>query len=411
MAKRRVAVTGLGIVAPSGIGKEAFWTSSVAHRCFIRRVTRFDSHAYPCQMGGEVEGFKAEEYLAPKIIKQTDRSTHMAIAACRLAGKDGELDLQKERLEIGMYFASLFGGMQFAEPELYAQLFLGPDRVSAYQAIAWFYAATQGQLSIGTGIQGFGKSLVADRAGGLQAVALGALAIQMDHCNIAFVGGFEAPLVPYAFLIHHTSDLLSTKNHDGAYCPFDVQRTGLVLGEGSGILLLEDLEHARHRGAPVYAEVAGWAVSCDAYHFSQPAPNPDHLARCIEQALTNARLCPGDIDHISADGLGTELADRTEAAAINAVFKHDAESPTVSAPKSAIGHTLAAAGAIDAIWGCLMIQNNMVLPTVNLEQPDVSLHLNHVVGGPRSQQVNAVLCVNRGWGGLNTCLVLRRYVQ
>ena len=408
----RVVITGLGVIAPNGIGKENFWNNSVKASCFIRPITRFDATSYACRFGGEVDDFNATDFVKPKILKQTDRSTHMAMACCRMATEDGKLELsQEDPYEIGMYFANTFGGMEFAEPELYAQAFIGPDRVSAYQAIAWFYAATQGQWSISTGIRGFAKSIVADRSGGLQALGWATLAIRRGHCKVAYAGGFEAPLVPYAYLIHQTSRLLSTQISDPAraYMPFHRKRSGMVLGEGGGILLLEDLEHALNRGAPIYAELAGFAVSCDAYHSTDCAPDGEQLARCLTEAVESAGLKPEQIDHVCADGLGTYVGDYTEAAAINAVFGEFSIGPTVSAPKSMIGHTLAAAGAIDSIWACLMIKEGVLLPTINLDAPDARLNLDHVAGAPRRKQLNAVLCCGRGIGGLNTALVLRRF--
>ena len=412
MKEPRVVITGLGVIAPNGIGQEAFWRNSLAARCFIKPITHFDTSQYACKLGGRVEGFNARDFVQAKIVKQTDRSTHMALACCKMAMDDAGIDLRREDAsEIGMYFASTLGGMEFAEPELYAQVFLGPERVSAYQAIAWFYAATQGQWSIGSGIEGYGKTIVADRAGGLQALAWASLAIRRGHCALAFAGGFEAPLVPYAFLIHQTSRLLSTCNDDPcrAYKPFDRRRSGLILAEGSGILLVEELNHARKRGAHIYAEVAASAVSCDSYHPSESAPDGEQLARCLSDAVERSGLEPSGIDHISADGLATKLGDRAEAKAINAVFDQSVRGPTVSAPKSMIGHTLAAAGAIDAIWTCLMIKEKTVLPTINLDRPDPFLGLNHAKGEPRPKLINAALCCNRGYGGLNTAVVLSRY--
>lgn len=411
MSDKRVVITGLGVVAPNGIGKETFWNNSVKGHSHISAITHFNAQGYACRVGGRVENFNAADYVQPKIIKQTDRSTHMALAACRLASEDARLDLAAENPdEVGMFFANVFGGMEFAEPELYAQAFLGPNRVSAYQAIAWFYAATQGQWSIGTGMRGFGKSIVADRAGGLQALALGALAIRRGHCEVIFAGGFEAPLVPYAYLIHHTSSILTTQNVDPAraYRPFDTERSGLVLGEGSGILVLEELGHAIKRGAHIYAEVAGYASNRDADESSAAAADGGQLALCLAGAVRHAGLEPSDIDHICADGLATQEADRAEARAINEVFGEGAKRPTVSAPKSMIGHTLAAAGALDAIWSCLMMEHEMALPTINLTNPDSEFGLTHVAREPQAKRLDAVQCCGRGYGGLNVSVVLRR---
>jgi 3-oxoacyl-[acyl-carrier-protein] synthase II len=412
MKDKRVVITGLGIIAPNGIGKDAFWSNSLRGESCIKHISHFNVSNYACRVGGRVIDFKATDFVHPKIVKQTDRSTHMAIGACQLATKDANLDLAKEDLdEVGMYFANVFGGMEFAEPELYAQAFLGPNRVSAYQAIAWFYAAAQGQWSIGSGIRGFGKSIVADRAGGLQALALGALALRRGHCSLVYAGGFEAPLVPYAFLIHHTSFLLSTRNADPEeiYRPFDAARSGLVLGEGSGMLILEELEHAKARGAHIYAEVSGFASTFDSVHPAETSPDGKQLARCVSQTVDAAGLAPSDIDYVCADGVATQVADGAEARAINAIFAETSARPLVSAPKSMIGHTLAAAGAIDAIWTCLKMENEVVLPTLNLTKPDTELDPARLPQRPAFQRIDTAVCCARGYGGLNTSVALRRY--
>lgn len=411
MKRRRVVITGLGVVAPNGVGKRAFWESSLKGAPCVRRITRFDARGYSCRVAGEVEGFEATDFLHPKVAKQTDRSVHMALACCRMAAEDAGLDLQCEPPgEVGMYFANLFGGMEFAEPELYAQTYLGSARVSAYQAIAWFYAAAQGQWSIATGVRGFGKSIVADRAGGLQALAWGALAIQRGHCSVVFAGGFEAPLVPYVFLIHQSSGLLARSNGDPrrVYRPFDAERTGMVLAEGSAVLVLEELERACRRGAPIYAEIAGYAASHDSAHPADPAPDGRQLARCLRGAMEHAGLEPEQIDHVNAEGVATALADRTEIEALKTVFGGGGSGPTVSAPKAMIGHSLAAAGALDAIWSCLMIRDQVVLPTLHLEQPDPPEGIDYVQHAPRRRKLGAVLCCARGRGGLNTAVILRR---
>jgi 3-oxoacyl-(acyl-carrier-protein) synthase len=350
-------------------------------------------------MGGELACFRASDYVPPKTIKQTDRSTHMALAACELAARDSRLDLQSEQGEIGMYFANQFGGMEFAEPELYAQTFIGPDRVSAYQAIAWFYAASQGQWSVLSGIRGFAKTIVADRVGGLQALGLAALAIQRGHCSVAFAGGFEAPLVPYTYAIYQTSGLLSREreNAERAYRPFDRECSGFVLAEAAAILVLEDLRHALDRGAPIYGEIAGFAANRD------PDDGNAQLKACIELAVRQSGLDLSEVQHILPEGLGTRDADRGEADAIIKLFPHR---PTVSVPKTLIGHAISAAGALDALWACLMMQHQRLIPTVNVSSPDPDLPLNHVFS-VREHDLRNVLCCMRGFQGLNTALLLR----
>lgn len=409
-AKKRVVVTGMGLICASGIGTSAVWNRCVSGHNAIRRITRFDANRYGCNVAGEIDDFQASAYLSPQIIQQTDRSAHLGMAACQLAAEDADLVLKNEDPnQVGMYFSNLVGGMEFAEPELYAQTFMGPSRVSAYQAVAWFYAAAQGQWSIKTGIKGYAKTVVADRTGGLQSVGLAAHAIRRGHCNVAFAGGFEAPINPYAFLMYGTTGLLAKDTTDPvrAYRPFDRRRTGLVLGEGSGILILEDLQHALERNARIYAEVKEFAVAMDT---PQGVPG-NGLARCLSQTLKQSELQPEHIDHISAEGAATVGDDTEEVAAIQNVFGRGPKAPSISSPKSMYGHALAAAGAIDVALACRMIQNNTVLPTVNLDEPDPSFNQARFVKTAEEKPLNAVLCSNRGIGGLNAALALSRYMQ
>jgi 3-oxoacyl-(acyl-carrier-protein) synthase len=401
-----VVVTGIGVVAPNGIGKTAFWRASVEGIRSIGPIRRFDASGHGCRVAGQVEDLSAADFVGNKVLKQTDRSTHMALACCRMATEDAALALDREDpTEIGMYFASVFGGMDFAEPELHAQTYLGPGRVSAYQSIAWFYAATQGQWSIAAGIRGFGKSIVGDRAGGLQAVLLAALAIRRGHCAAAYAGGSEAPLVPYTFWIHESTGMLSTRNDapERAYRPFDADRSGLVLGEGSGVLLLEDHEHALARGAHIYAEVAGGSML-----FDGGSP-PTLTARCIAEAVRDANIEPAQVGLVLAEGLALREADHREACAIYSALGGDGRAPAVSVPKAAIGHTLAAAGAIDAIWAALMLHERVLLPTPGAETPDCGAPVNLLVGAPQEASVDTILCLASGSSGVNAALIMKRY--
>ena len=409
-AKRRVVITGTGVICAGGTGSRKVWESCLSSRNSIRKITRFDTHAYRCKVGGEINDFDAADYVPPQIIQQTDRSAHLGMAACQLAADEAGLALKDEDPnQVGMYFSNLVGGMDFAEPELYAQTFMGPSRVNAYQAIAWFYAAAQGQWSIKTGIKGYAKTVVADRTGGLQSVGLGAYAIGRGHCRVAFAGGFDAPLVPYAFLMYGTNGMLSNDTADPAkaYRPFHRRRNGLVLGEGSGIVILEDLEHAVERKARIYGEVTGFAVAMDAPRD----PAGSGLARCFYEALNSSGLQPHDIDHISAEGAATVSDDSAEAAAINKVFGGAAKPPSISSPKSMFGHTLAAAGAIDVALACRMMQTSIILPTINLDEPDPSFRSARFNTALEAKPLDAIMCSIRGLGGLNAALVLQKYVQ
>jgi 3-oxoacyl-[acyl-carrier-protein] synthase II len=410
VAKRRVVVTGTGVICASGIGSDQVWERCLSGSNSIRKITRFDAQAYQCQAAGEIDDFHPNDYVQPQIIQQTDRSAHLGMATCQLAMDEAGLMLKNEDPnQVGVYFSNLVGGMDFAEPELYAQTFMGPSRVNAYQAIAWFYAATQGQWSIKTGIKGYAKTIVADRTGGLQSIGLAAHAIRRGHCRVAFAGGFDAPIVPYAFLMYGTTGLLSRDTTDPAraYRPFHRRRSGLVLGEGSGILILEDLEHALERKASIYAEVTGFSVAMDAPH---DAPGSG-LTRCFVDALSSSGIQPGDIDHVNAEGAGTIADDSTEASAIRTVFGGTRKALSVSSPKSMFGHTLAAAGAIDAALACRMMQFSAVIPTINLDDPDPSLGPAHFSSTIEEKPLNAVMCSTRGIGGINAAMVLRKYIQ
>ncbi len=391
-------MTGIGLVTPIGIGRADFWSSAVEGRSGIGAITRFDAAPFHCRVAGEARQFKAEEYVGRKVIKQTDRSTHMAMACCAIALGDAGLDLEHEDTsQVGMCFANMFGGMEFAEPELYTCTFVNPAQVSAYQSIAWFYAAAQGQWSISRGIHGYAKSIVADRAGGVQAIGWGMKAIQQGHCTICFAGGFEAPLVPYVYFIHESAGTLSrTANGDeAAYRPFDRKRAGMVLGEGAGVLLLEERDHALTRGAHVYAEVAGFGLTRDS------------LARCFRAALADGQVAPEEVAYYSPDAVATTEGDHAEARAIADVFGGRAR-PFVSSTKPLTGHMLAAAGVVDAATATLVLDQGLVPALANVSEPDPpQLHL--VTGGPRAEPVRAAVCCNRGIGGLNAAVVLRRH--
>lgn len=407
-ALRRVVVTGLGVVAPGSIGKQAFWDASRAGRSQVRRLDRFDATSYACRAAGQVDDFRAADFVERNVQRQTDRSTHMAMACCRLATEDAGIDLPREEPErVGMYFANVFGGMEFAERELYTQHWIGPERVSAYQSIAWFFAATQGQWSIANGIKGFGKSIVADRVGGHQALLLGALAIRQGHADLVYAGGFEAPLVPYVFRIHESTGMLARDHGDpaAAYRPFDAARGGLVLAEGSAVLMLEEAGRARARGARIYAELGGGAITYDGAPGAGEAE--DDLARCLALALDNAGLDPDGVDCVLPEGLAVRASDYREAAAIDAIFR--TRQPLVAAPKARIGHALAAAGAIDACWAALMIADGTGLRPVNLTRPDAGVDLDFGLDGQPHPDPRAVLCFGSGYGGVHTALALRRY--
>jgi minimal PKS chain-length factor (CLF/KS beta) len=407
----RVVITGLGAVAAPGLGREVLWQAALKRQSYVRSITRFDANGYGCHVGGEVEDFQPAAFLDSKIVRQTDRSTQMGMAACDLAVEDAELNLSEvDTTRLGMYFANVFGGMQFAEPELFAQSFLSPSQVSAYQSIAWFYAATQGQWSIAKKVKGYAKSIVGDRAGGLQALILGALAIRQGHCDQVLSGGFEAPLAPYVYAIHEAGGQLASSDDHSAYRPLDRRACGMVLGEGAGVLLLESLESARNRNAPIYAELAGGAMNIS-------APNEeDHnssvgLTSCVSTALIDANMQTSDVAHILPDGSGVPQADIREVHAFQRIFGDLAAGPTISVPKAAFGHTLAAAGPLDAILAAMMLREGMVPTAWAPEQPIENVPPQLANSDDGTLRSEAILCVGSGWQGLNAAVVLRRLEQ
>jgi 3-oxoacyl-(acyl-carrier-protein) synthase len=404
----RVVITGLGVVAPPGFGHRAFWEALLTKQSFVRSITRFDVSSYRCQIGGEILNFRPEQFLEPKVVKQTDWSTQMGMVACDLAVEDAHLELREtDTRRIGMYFANIFGGMQFAEPELFAQTCLSPNQVSAYQAIAWFYAATQGQWSIARGVKGHAKTIVGDRAGGLQAIILGAQLIRQGHCDMVLSGGFEAPFAPYVYAIHEASGDLAESQDSSVYRPLDPRAGGMVLAEGAGILLLESLESAQSRHAPIYAELAGCAMNMSTLR-EERENSPLGLAHCITLALADAGTQARDVDIVLPSGCGVPYFDHREARALERVFGDEASRPTALVPKAAFGHTLAAAGALDAILAARIVSEG-VTPTAWMpEQPLEPLRLYTASGDVATRRPDTVLCVGQGCQGLNAAVALRQ---
>ena len=404
----RVVITGLGVVAPTGIGRAALWQAACSETAFIGLISRFDASDYRCRVGGEATVFRSDSFVDARVEKQTDRTTHMGIAACTMAINDGELDLATtDRSRLGMYFATTFGGMQFAEPELFAQTFLSPTRVSAYQSIAWFYAATQGQWSIANDVRGYGKSIVGDRAGGTQAIVLGALAIRQRHCDQVLVGGFDAPFAPYVYAIHEATGQLADTADVRAYRPYDGRACGMVLGEGAGILLLESIESARARGARIYAEFAGGAMNTDA-PGEIANRSSDGLARCLNLALSDAQADTDEIDHVLPEACSIPEADERELRALNAVFGECAEPPTISVPKAAFGHTLAAAGPLDIMLGAMMLHHAKVPLAWTPAGPALDGAIRFPTNRDAAANPTAIICLTSSFHRLNAAIVLRR---
>lgn len=408
---KKVAISGLGVVAPSGIDKRVFWANIKAGHSFIRDITRFDSSKYPSHIAGQIQELDAYTHISLRLLKKIDLFSHMALIASELAIKDAQLDLSKENLKrAGIFMGNAIGGWLYAETELRDLYLEGREGVSPYMASAWFPAAPQGQVSIYYGIKGYSKTVVSDRASSLMAIGYAAKIIQKNKCDFVLAGGMEAPVTPYALLCCNTSGMLSKRNHQPktAYRPFDKTRDGFVIGEGSGVLILESLERVKLRRVNSLANIIGYATTCDGFDRIKEAADAKQLARAISLALADAEIGIEEIDYICADGAATKIGDITETKAIKEVFGKRAYQIPVSAPKSMFGNLLGASGAVDLIIAILAMENNTVPPTINLEEPDPECDLDYCPNKAQNKEINKAMIISRGRGGINCVMVIEK---
>ena len=405
---KRAVVTGIGVVAPTGIGTSTYWEATQQGKSGIARITHFDPSQYKTQFAGEVKGFDATKYIDQRLIVQTDRWTWMAMAATQEALKDAGIDLTKENpSKMSVITASSSGGNEFGQKEIQSLWAKGPLFVGAYQSIAWFYAATTGQIAIKHVMKGPCGVMISEGAGGLDALAHTRRNIRRGT-EVAVSGGLEAPIGPYALACQLKSGLLSASKDASGYRPFDSRASGFVPGEGGAILLLEELEHARKRGAKIYGEIAGCAATHDGFHHHKLAPDGRSFARAMTLALKDAQVTPDQVDVVFADGAGTAEGDALEVKALGEVFGKRAAKVPVTAPKSMVGRLYAGGASLDVATALLAMRDGVVPPTINLEKPVADGKLDFVAGKARSAKVDTVLVNARGYGGFNSALVLRK---
>ncbi|MCM8762908.1 MAG: beta-ketoacyl-[acyl-carrier-protein] synthase family protein, partial [Candidatus Omnitrophica bacterium] len=319
----KVAVTGLGVVSPSGIGRRQFWANIKAGRSFIKKITRFDASRYPSHIAGQIDELEKYSHVSERLLKKIDVFSHMALIAAELALQDAGIDISKEDPNlVGIFLGNALGGWLYAETELRDLYIEGREGVSPYMASAWFPAAPQGQISIYYGIKGFSKTVVADRASSLMAIGYAKKTLNKNKLKLILAGGMEAPVTPYALLCCNTYGGLSTDNEhpEMAYRPFDKKRNGFVIGEGAGIITLESIASAKKRAAPISAYISGYATTCDGVDRIHPAADGRELARAINLALLEAKVSREEIDYICLDGLAVDIWDNSEAEAIKMVF-------------------------------------------------------------------------------------------
>jgi minimal PKS chain-length factor (CLF/KS beta) len=412
-ADRRVVLTGVGVVAPTGLTAADWWKATTAGKSGIKRITSFDPSKYDTQLAGQVDGFEATDYIDQRLVVQTDRWTWMALAAAQAAFDDAKFDPEAfDPYSMSVITASSSGGNEFGQREIQNLWGKGPIYVGAYQSIAWFYAATTGQIGIKYGMKGASGVVLAEGAGGLESLAHARRAIRRGVDTVV-AGGLEAPIGPYALACQLRNGRLSSATDPAdAYRPFDARANGHVPGEGGAIVLAESLERARERKAPqIYAELAGYGATNDAYHYGKAAPDGEQFARAISLALENAGVGPADVDVIFADAAGVPEEDAAEVKAIKSVFGKRASEVPVTAPKTTVGRMYAGGSSLDVAAALLAMRDGVIPPTINLDEPADGNDLDFVRDGARKATVDTALISARGYGGFNSALVVRRFAD
>ena len=412
--ERRVVVTGLGLVTPLGHQVDAFWQNLLDGRCGITRISRFDPSAFDSQIAAEVRDFDPTPALpSPKEIRRTDRFSQFGVYAAWQALRDSGLDLDRvNRDEIGVFIGSGIGGLQTVSEQCQVLLERGPDRLSAFMIPMLISNMASGIFSMYYKLRGPNFATCSACATSNHAIGEAWRTIKMGDAQAIFAGGAEATIVPIGIGGFCAMRALSTRNDDPAHAsrPFDKERDGFVMGEGAGVLVLEELEHAKQRGARIYCEVSGYGNTADANHVTAPAPEGEGAARCMRMALRNAALNPKDISYINAHGTSTVLNDATETQAIKTVFGPHARKLAVSSTKGATGHMLGAAGAVEMIVCAKAIQTGSVPPTINYQVPDPECDLDYVPNTAREMAVNAALSNSFGFGGHNASILARKFL-
>ncbi|MFD5232820.1 ketosynthase chain-length factor [Streptomyces qaidamensis] len=404
-ATRTAVVTGLGIVAPNGLGTEEFWRATLSARSGLRTVTRFDASRYPATVAGEILDYADEELIPSRLMPQTDRMTRLALTAAEWALRDAGLDPARlPEYGVGVVTAASGGAVEFGQRELQHLWGRGKEYVSAYQSFAWFYAVNTGQISIRHGLRGPSSVLLTEQTGGIDALGQARRHVRKGTSAVVS-GGVDAMLCPWGWLPQLSTGLMSTEADPArAYLPFSADARGYVPGEGGAILLVEDAEHARERGAfRPYGEIAGYAAGLD------PAPDsgrPPGLRRVIEEALRDAGTSPADVDVVFADAAGLPGPDRAEAEALNTVF--GPRGVPVTAPKTLTGRLLAGGSALDVATALLALRDGVIPPTAPAVRPDPGFGIDLVTGAPRETGPRTALVLARGHGGFNAALVVRR---
>ncbi|KWT90501.1 beta-ketoacyl-ACP synthase II [Candidatus Magnetominusculus xianensis] len=413
MEKKRVVITGLGMITPLGIGVEKSWNAVLAGVSGIGRITRYNDPNLPVQIAGEVKDFVPEDYIHPKEVKKMDRFIHFAMAASEMALNDSGLKITEENAErVGVLIGSGIGGLPAIEHYHKAYLEGGHRKVSPFFIPMLIINLAAGNVSLRYGAKGPNSAVATACASGNHAIGDAYKIIQRGEADAMIAGGTESVISPLAVAGFTIMKALSRRNDapEKASRPFDIDRDGFVMGEGAGIVILESLESAQERGARIYAELCGYGMSSDAYHITTPSIDGDGAFRCMRAALKDAQIQPEQINYINAHGTSTKFNDELETMAIKKLFKDHAYKLAISSTKSMTGHLLGAAGGVEAVFSVLSICNNIIAPTINLDNPDPLCDLDYTPHKARKADIEYALSNSFGFGGTNACIVFKRTI-
>lgn len=410
--KKRVVVTGLGCITPVGHGKEAFWKSLTEGRSGVGEITKFDAAQYPTKIAAEVKDFKAEEYMEKKEAKKMDLFVQYAVAGAKLAMEDSNIDQDNINHEdFGVVLGSGIGGIATFEDQHQKMLEKGPRRISPFFIPMMIVNMASGQVSMSLGAKGPNTTVVTACASATNAIGEAYKIIERGDAKLMITGGTEASITPVSIGGFCSMKAMSTANEtpEKASRPFDKSRDGFVMGEGSGILLLEELDHALARGAEIYGEVVGYGMSADAYHITAPAPEGEGGKRAMLKALEDRNTAPEAVDYINAHGTSTPYNDQFETMAIKSVFQDHGKKLSVSSTKSMTGHLLGAAGGVEAIASLLAIKHGVVPPTINYDTPDPECDLDYTPNQAKERRVDYAMSNSLGFGGHNATILFKKY--
>jgi len=410
--QKRVVVTGLGAITPIGNTLAEYWEGLLSGRNGIGPITLFDPSRHDCRIAGEVKGFSPHDYMDRKEAKRMDRFAQFAVSASKQAIADAQFVINELNAEqVGVLIGTGVGGLKVLEDQQEVYLTRGPDRCSPFMIPMMISNMAAGLTAIHTGAKGPNSCTVTACAAGAHAVGDAFRLIQRGYAQAMICGGSEAAVTPLSVAGFSAARALSTRNDDPVHAcrPFSRDRDGFVMGEGSGILLLEELEHALSRGARIYAEIVGYGMTCDAYHMTSPVPSGEGATRAMQLALKDAGLIPEQVSYINAHGTSTQVNDATETGAIKNALGEYAYKVAISSTKSMTGHLLGGSGGIEAVASVMAVANDQIPPTINLTNPDPTCDLDYVPNHSRNQKLEVVLSNSFGFGGHNVTLAFKKY--